>query len=646
MVPSILTFTMRFLLLVRAVSSFTIPAIQKPLQSAFHMSNKNDELSCTTVDIVLFGIGDLRSHDHGGLVSALATSGKVLPLVILDTKDTLPNIPMVKTHTLDTQRLISSGLSSLQNKLSELDLQLHVKSGANDLNQLMTETLEDIKLSIPDVKNIIIRCCDLGEVDNNLGYGPLSHLNVQDDTLNISVEPWNCHLRNDAWEDIKDDSLRKTFPDTFLDFENRYIVEKEDEEYFVVPPTNCEGYGLNIESMTIIPTTDEVRELLCAAIGEDGNDERVKQSLERNQNTGLFATHWGGLDVCQTFNEKNALKVIDIFLGTDDFAEDGDEALVKKLKWWSEGADSKLERNNLSLEHAAINWMMKGDSNPDNIKTANLIEGELLTRYLAAPLLFGLVSPRYIWNMANTSKASKDSSIVDKMLPSLIKGKNPIGVAQTIVTSREWHKMLAFKNILDMNQKQENGQHSFGYWRWHGFLCRYVSSDLDRSFETEPGKKEGIALIHGFGASGSQWRKTMEELKHKNTGLEVLAPDLIGFGQSEKPSLTYTQYLWESYSAAFVKEVGLGQQGWTSYAIGGNSIGGYTAMSAAADDTVVNKNGDSMYVTASGANGSTKCKGLILMNSAGQVFKEDEIDEDYKITTAQSTANDLLGTSR
>jgi capsular polysaccharide biosynthesis protein len=72
-------------------------------------------------------------------------------------------------------------------------------------------------------------------------------------------------------------------------------------------------------------------------------------------------------------------------------------------------------------------------------------------------------------------------------------------------------------------------------------------------------------------------------------------------------------------------------------------------MSASADDTVVNNDTDSLIVTCSGANGSRKCKGLVLMNSAGKVFKKEEIEfmaSENGSTVAEATANDLIGLSR
>ena len=61
--------------------------------------------------------------------------------------------------------------------------------------------------------------------------------------------------------------------------------------------------------------------------------------------------------------------------------------------------------------------------------------------------------------------------------------------------------------------------------------------------------KTGILLVHGFGASGTQWNKSMQSLQSFSQGL---APDLLGFGRSEKPALSYTGYLWDAFCLDFV----------------------------------------------------------------------------------------------
>jgi pimeloyl-ACP methyl ester carboxylesterase len=116
-----------------------------------------------------------------------------------------------------------------------------------------------------------------------------------------------------------------------------------------------------------------------------------------------------------------------------------------------------------------------------------------------------------------------------------------------------------------------------------------------------------------------------------------LAPDLIGFGQSEKPALSYTGYMWDSQMMDFAKEVAVHRNRWTSYVTGGNSIGGFTSLSMAACDTATTTGRE---VTSSGSPGTGRCTGLVLMNSAGPVLTREEVVE--LGTVAQATALQAL----
>jgi pimeloyl-ACP methyl ester carboxylesterase len=190
-------------------------------------------------------------------------------------------------------------------------------------------------------------------------------------------------------------------------------------------------------------------------------------------------------------------------------------------------------------------------------------------------------------------------------------------------------------------------------------------------------------LLHGFGASGGQWEKMISEIYQRwdidtishrkeeegyddttssstsrpkphwnNNEVITFAPDLIGFGQSEKPFITCTQYLWESYASAFVKEIVFRRRRRSmatttvaedstvqNYIIGGNSIGGYTAMACAADDSTCTKPVSSditiantaikeniIVATASGSPGIGRCIGLVLFNSAGRILTKQDIE--------------------
>ena len=93
-----------------------------------------------------------------------------------------------------------------------------------------------------------------------------------------------------------------------------------------------------------------------------------------------------------------------------------------------------------------------------------------------------------------------------------------------------------------------------------------------------------------------------------------LAPDLLGFGQSEKPALSYSGYLWDSMIMDFTKEVAVNmdRQGCSSFVTGGNSIGGFTSMSFAACDTAsVEKNEDGSIAKPSAVSRRVRSRGRV-----------------------------------
>ena len=84
------------------------------------------------LEVVLFGVGDLRMDDHDGLNRAIQAAkdgkSKILPLVILD-DSCLSNIPGVVSHTIDTANMLLAALQDLQaSMLSQLGLELQVVS--------------------------------------------------------------------------------------------------------------------------------------------------------------------------------------------------------------------------------------------------------------------------------------------------------------------------------------------------------------------------------------------------------------------------------------------------------------------------------------------------------------------------------------
>ena len=546
------------------------------------------KITTDRLDVVLFGIGDLRTDDHGGLKAAIeARDSKILPLAILDPGN-LVNIPGAISSTLDTAAMVSSALLDLQSQLQTLNLNLKVTSSD------MEAAIQEIS-SLSD--NIHLHVCDLDSVDNRLNYGSYSRLQGMDLPDNIHLHSWSCHLRSKPWTDIS------IISDSHPTYALSYATGPAAKPFLSSIPVPQERSMLS--EVSAVPSEDSIAATLKTTLGL--NDERCAQE----RTCGLYGTHWGGL-AFDSIGESKVLAALQAY--ADECGED-DEKWVAHVKY----VGRHCTRNTKSLEHAAISWMMKGNGKKRTPDTQNLIAGESMTRYLTAPLMLGTLSPRRLWHAARKN---------DAIFPSVL---------QTISETREWHKILAARNIRTDPTYQGLGNIQYNYFRWQGFLCRYTKAVLTEK------SKSGMLLVHGFGASGSQWTKVFQEMQGKvDAGL---APDLIGFGQSEKPSLTYTQYLWETYLMAFIKDVALNKEKWDTFVVGGNSIGGYTSMSVAADDRV----DDNISVSSSGAPGTGRCIGLILMNSAGQIQQQEDVvamrasgEKTQLRTVAEITSMDAL----
>ena len=79
-------------------------------------------------------------------------------------------------------------------------------------------------------------------------------------------------------------------------------------------------------------------------------------------------------------------------------------------------------------------------------------------------------------------------------------------------------------------------------WNWQGHKIRY----------TVAGQGNPLILIHGFGASIGHWKKNISVLAE--SGYQVFALDLLGFGGSDKAPLDYTLELWQEQIKDFWSE--------------------------------------------------------------------------------------------
>jgi pimeloyl-ACP methyl ester carboxylesterase len=606
------------------------------LHTAFRQQQHGLAMACTAADsssdleVVLFGAGDLRTDDHGGLYQALLSADErskrqILPLVILDDAS-LTNIPGAVAHTVDTASMLVAALSDLQQGLQEklgLDLQIVQLTSAGET--LSESLVQLIKQHTNNGNTARVHVCNLGDTDL---YGPFGSLNANFLPENIKILPWVNHLRENPWKKVE------SLPEKYPDFVSQYTGSE-------TPPhpisLNSSIFQNRFESVKLsgkggfdvgIPTSEDLVNRMQKVLDLD------PAVVQAEKNTGMYETHWGGLDPT-TVGESQVLKRVETFVHE---CQEEDSSWVRHPL----NADRGCPRNGRSLEHSTYAWMLRGTGAQPFGVTHNLLAGEPMTRYLGAPLMLGTISSRRLWHLSKRERPFFASPL------------------RTLVEGQEWHKLLAAKNLRTKKEYQQGndeeasspGQIKYGYWRWQGYLCRYAQTQLADGSQSGTAEKEGVLFIHGFGASGSQWSKTMHELSKclepDSQPMEGLAPDLLGFGQCEKPPISYSIYVWDAQVTDFIKEIAVKKHKWNSYIVGGNSIGGFGAASTAANEMA---RVDERSVCSNGSPGTGMCKGVVLMNPAGPIQSREQVEEitaaaegepTRLLTVAQVTAMDAL----
>jgi pimeloyl-ACP methyl ester carboxylesterase len=89
----------------------------------------------------------------------------------------------------------------------------------------------------------------------------------------------------------------------------------------------------------------------------------------------------------------------------------------------------------------------------------------------------------------------------------------------------------------------------------------------------EAGRGQPVILLHGTGGEGARWMPTIRALAPE---FRVIAPDQIGFGQSDKPLTTYHSGVFAGFLAGFMQAIGVPKA-----SIVGQSMGAQVALALA-----------------------------------------------------------------
>ena len=140
----------------------------------------------------------------------------------------------------------------------------------------------------------------------------------------------------------------------------------------------------------------------------------------------------------------------------------------------------------------------------------------------------------------------------------------------TTVTIHMINKFIYFSATLD----NLLGNPSGSYYEWK----------FGKIFYTKQGTGQPVLLIHDLNtySSSYEWNRVVDSLAKTYT---VYCIDLIGCGRSDKPSLTYTNYLYVQLITDFIKQV-IGDK--TDVIATGES-GAFILAACQNDDSIINQ---------------------------------------------------------
>ena len=99
-----------------------------------------------------------------------------------------------------------------------------------------------------------------------------------------------------------------------------------------------------------------------------------------------------------------------------------------------------------------------------------------------------------------------------------------------------------------------------------------VGSHKIHYIEAGSNSKKTIVLVHGLGASAERWEYVIPKLSKK---YQVIAPDLIGFGYSDKPLLDYTPQFFAKFLSDFLETIGINHCNMIGSSLGGQIVAEY-----------------------------------------------------------------------
>lgn len=567
---------------------------------SLHSTSTATTTETTTRLVWLTGHEDLRLHDHGGFSGALSLDDcdVVVPVFVLD-----PNIHLRSKS--------QSALTRLHKCLSSLESELKTASSSSSciLSPLIVRSgsASDILPSLAKEINAISCHVVADDVLSRMRNSQRLTCQLLEEMGGVKVERWTNALRPSAPWMTTTTTMPSFFPE-YCKIVDEISIQKNNHDDGRMASDdfdNAAENSLNSRS-TLRQIHSEgvpsITKLCDMATSVTPPAVTAFTTTVRSANT---AEPYEEKVTNQWATEQKARQALEEYchIGKDSFAD-------KHF-----GISSSEEDNRTNSLYAAAAYRMIQVASPSEV----LALREAPTRAFSMALSMGSLSARDAVDAARNRCSSysgnnDDSNNRAGLYPSddPLWGRSSEGSLSDVIEWREYHRLLADRS-LKLQEESEPGATSGSekiqsgdpreagtvqYWRWKDqYLVRYLTWPAGKDYDAKKdGAHPAILLVHGFAASAEQWERLVYSLREQNDTMPpVFAMDLLGFGHSEKPGLSYTQYLWESQILDFAVEV----MEATPLVMVGNSIGGGLSAGAAA------------------SLGKKICKGLVLCNTAG-----------------------------
>lgn len=432
--------------------------------------------------IVLFGPSKgLRLHDNPCLRHAHDNNLEVTPVLIR-------NKGYSKEHMQSIEQSLSNGLAANGGYLIAVD----------DHSIFLKDVLPLLNNDISPIDSFL-------HMENTLTWDS-SHFDVLNSAAKI-------HCFSDS---LIDASTHKQFiPSTVLPvFKKRYANVRN-----IVP----------FPTMTFKP--DGIR------YSSINPNSLLKQFIS----SPLYDRSSTGVEFIKSNNEQTALKLVEeyLLLGEIAFSEKYARLYIESLSSSEESCIALRRLSGLSFELFA-------NSSLHSARNHVFFQGEVLSGLLRPLLERGILSPRVLVHARNALFSGRMESIVLE---------RPLACRLVDEAIRhDWHNNVLPTAIIH-SKSASPWQFKFSSWKGYQQREGYISSAVDGSANSGSTNCDYLAvLIHGFGGSIDQLATFGQQLSTltsllAETGpslpaLDVLAVDLLGFGWSEKPPISYSQYLW------------------------------------------------------------------------------------------------------